>query len=176
MITPMQMFAVSTGLNVAQGFMGYKAKQEAAKAQAIANVKKAQAATRQFNYDIQALAIQGTQDADALQVDKFDTHIAAMKARSTAQVSAGESGVEGNSVDALLRDFWVQEGRAEMSKNRAYVARLRQRNAQRQASYMNMMNVYAGLQTPRGPSMLGALLGIGAGMAKDYVALDLHKG
>lgn len=42
---------------------------------------------------------------------KFNNALEAKKARSTARVSAGEAGVSGISVDALMADFSASEGR-----------------------------------------------------------------
>lgn len=50
----------------------------------------------------------------------FETKIEAMKARSTANAAAGEAGVTGLSVQALLNDYYGREGRRVDSLTQNY--------------------------------------------------------
>lgn len=55
------------------------------------------------------------QERSAVVHDKFENQIEAMQARGTAVTSAGEAGVGGLSVEALLRDYYRREGRYNLS-------------------------------------------------------------
>lgn len=68
-----------------------------------ANVKAAQVQSAQVR-DQQAQANEATTR------ESQQASLASRKASSTATVAAGEAGVSGNSVDALLRDYRGQEG------------------------------------------------------------------
>lgn len=65
------------------------------------------------SYEINTAQIdKATQQAQEAAGEKvFENRIDALKARSTASVAAGEAGVSGLSVQALLDDFSAQEGR-----------------------------------------------------------------
>ncbi len=67
------------------------------------------------------------QDQKAASQELQSTEIDAMKARSTAEVAAGEAGVTGLSVDALVADYYGQQGRYE---------RTLANNTQMQADYL----------------------------------------
>lgn len=176
MAVMMAMFAASSVLSVAGGLASHQAGVSAAHAQGAANARRMTEATRQYNSDVQQIEKQSVQDRDAVVVDKFEAHKMAAQARATAATSAGESGVKGNSVEALARDFFVQEGNAEMKANRAWLAREDNRSAQIKTSYQNVRNTVAGLQTPQMPSKLGTALKIGSEIMGSAIAMGMHKG
>lgn len=89
--------------------------------------------------------------------------IEAAKARATARVAAGEAGVAGLSVDALINDFYRSEARYRDAvrqqgefDTRARDERLRAADSQRQSRINS-----ARRPDPQRPSFLGAALRIG---------------
>jgi hypothetical protein len=101
------------------------------------------------------------QEAQNLAETKVANNAAAVRAQSTAKTIAGEGGVTGLSVDALLADL---AGRAGRDNTNAEVNYLR-RDAGIQADMMNNWASTASginsLQTPKAPDYLGAALRIG---------------
>lgn len=64
------------------------------------------------------LRIQQAQSQEATTRDNERARLAAQRARSTATVAAGEAGVSGNSVDALLAEYGQQLGQYREATNR----------------------------------------------------------
>ena len=88
-------------------------------------------------------------------------------ATATAGASAGEAGITGNSVAALLRDL---SGRAALDNADAIETNLRQDqgiNRARENSYNNTASQINTLVRPKAPDYIGAGLRI-AGAAMDY--------
>jgi len=113
MCTPLALlgFAASAVSGVMQ-YQGAKADYAAAKAHKQTNDRAAQQAAVD-RYASQQLRIM--QEEEAATQKKQEAKVDAMKARSTARVAAGEAGVTGLSVDALLQDLSAQEGRYDAS-------------------------------------------------------------
>lgn len=113
MCTPLALlgFAVSAVSGVMQ-YQGQKAEYKAAAAAKKANDEAAQQAA------VDRLASQELrrdQEEESAAQKKQEARIEGLKARSTARTAAGEAGVTGLSVDALLQDLTAQEGRYEAS-------------------------------------------------------------
>ncbi|MEJ5084947.1 hypothetical protein [Brucella pseudogrignonensis] len=102
-------FAISAATTV----MSFGAEQAAYKAQQQQyennRIEANKAATD--NYAATQLRMQQEQKAASQELQKTQTEAA--QARATAQVAAGEAGVSGLSVDALIGDFYNQEGQYE---------------------------------------------------------------
>jgi len=60
------------------------------------------------------------QEAKASSQDLQDLNREALQGRATANVAAGEAGVTGLSVDALINDYYGQEGRQERTLSNNY--------------------------------------------------------
>jgi hypothetical protein len=69
------------------------------------------AAKQAANLQIQQDQLNTTQSETSQALDLQNKDIEASQARATARTSAGESGVTGNSVDALVNDYTMAEGR-----------------------------------------------------------------
>jgi hypothetical protein len=78
------------------------------------NFKLAVASAENQNKALQARAVQ---EGEAATEEKMRNAREAAKAVATARVAAGEGGVSGNSVNALLNDFMAQEARYRHSVN-----------------------------------------------------------
>jgi len=104
-------------VSLAQGVAGYASASQQADAQNqyyMENARAAQAATVNSYANLQ---IRQMQEREAADQKAQENAVAALEKRSTAQVSSGEAGVTGLSVDALVGNLFQQEGRNWMSIN-----------------------------------------------------------
>lgn len=101
--------SIAVGLTIASGVSEYAGQQAAAEAQEEANDRGRELALQNRNLQIRTL--QNAEDEESRRASEalMDNSKAAEAARATAQVSAGESGVSGLSIDALLGDLERQE-------------------------------------------------------------------
>jgi len=99
------------GLSLAQGVFGYMqagAEVKAHNQQARQNAANAVVAmTDQYT----ALSNRTIQEREAAIQKKTEQQIEVMQASSTAEAAAGEGGVAGNSVSAILGDYYAKSGR-----------------------------------------------------------------
>ena len=102
---PLLGFALSAASAVA-GFMGQQAEYKAAMAQKQENDRAAAEAARNRYKAIQNSLRSEQKKATG---ESMEASKEALKARSRAKVAAGEAGISGLSVDALLSDFKSQE-------------------------------------------------------------------
>ncbi len=109
-------FAMTAGSAV----MGYQADQAQYEAQQQNyknnRIEANQAAVNQYA----ASQNRQLQEAKAASADLQDLNREALQARSTARMAAGEAGVTGLSVDALIADYYGQEGRQERTLSNNY--------------------------------------------------------
>lgn len=94
----------------------------------------------------------------------FDSSLEAQAAASTAAVAAGEAGVSGNSVDALLADFKAQQARRKDRINQNLGLNLAQLERQKQgirANARSRINSFRQVRVNK-PSVLAPLTQIGA--------------
>jgi hypothetical protein len=124
---------------------------------AIANNKNAEQTAGQ-------LREQQAQTNESIAREKFKAGIAGQQARATATAAAAEGGVSGNSVDALLSDFRLQESTYTESLTR-------QQQFNNAGTDSNIASVLSGNaaqntamnQAVAQPDYLGAALRVGAG-------------
>ena len=103
--------AIPAALAIAQAGVAYLgARGEASATNAYYKQNRAAAITA-GNDRYAALNNNTLQEREAASQELFQKQIEAMKTRATATVSAGESGVTGLSVDALMGDLLAQQGR-----------------------------------------------------------------
>lgn len=101
------------------------------------------------------------QESENLAEQKITNNAASRRAESTATVAAGEAGVTGLSVDALLADLSGRSGRDNAT---AEVNYLRRDNAIQADAFNNWSQTASAinkLETPKAPDYLGAALKIG---------------
>lgn len=111
MCLPVVMAAATFAISAASAVMGYQAQMQQAKNQTLAyNINKDNA-RKAFESKQNDLTERQTQEIEAGAAEKFDVGLDAAKAKATARVAAGEAGISGLSVDALLRDFAGREAR-----------------------------------------------------------------
>lgn len=149
-------------LTVASGAMSYVGQQQAAKAQEASNAQARNLAIQNQNLQIRALRNQEEEDRVRTQEALEDTRKAAEAAQATAMVSAGESGVSGLSVDALLGDidFQANENNQEIIQTQNF--RQQQRQLDREGLGINAQSQINQLPPVQFPSLFGAALETGA--------------
>jgi hypothetical protein len=164
-----------TGASFAIGAAQGIAKYGAASADADATLKYQAQERYNAEYDrnqkYNQIGLRQQQEVDAASQSLFDNEIRAVKARAVADASAADSGVSGNSVEAVARDVYAQQGRIDASttrNNKMSVAQLQTEKEAANTQYLSRINQPAVKQ----PSMLGLGLDIaGAGVQ----AYDLYS-
>ena len=107
------MAGASLAIGAATAVSKYGAAGQDAAAQAKFNGQQAYNAEVARNQKWDALNTRQIQEGDAAQQALFDNSVRALKAADSAEVSGGEAGVAGNSVESVARDFYRQQGRID---------------------------------------------------------------
>jgi hypothetical protein len=96
--------------------------------------------------------------------------MALRRAQATARVSAGEAGVAGLSVDALLRDLAGQAGYDNATATENYLRRDADINARRENVQIGATNAVTSIRNPQiqSPDYLGSALRIGQAGLNNY--------
>lgn len=118
MCDPISMALASFGVGAAQSVAQYQADSASAKAQNayyLANAQRANKSAQEQMFQVQQRMLQ-EQEAGA--DEKIKNMRDARADRASAAVAAGESGASGLSVDALLREFSVNESQANEAVDR----------------------------------------------------------
>lgn len=175
---------ISVVLSIASAAVSYMQQQQAAEANA-RNQKaqmdaqdaaiKENAALANRAYMEKSKALQDRQsEMDAAAVaEEQDVSLQAAQARSTAVTAAGEAGVSGLSVNALLDDYTGQEARFRFQSRTNLEGQRSQTERELEGAQMEgqgrvqSMKPYQ-LQPVQYPSLLGAGLRIGAAAAQGY--------
>lgn len=151
---------LAIGASVAQAGLSIAGQKASAKAQAIAQARASKAEVERYRQETNAARISQRfryeEEAQQLQ----SASIKAMQARARARVAAGEAGVAGKSVDALLDDFSRQEsmyrfGLTRQSRQRD-VARNLQLKDMNQQSYNTLLQINQPIEQP---DYAGAIFG-----------------
>jgi hypothetical protein len=150
-----------TALQVASSVGGFIAQQQAANEQERANQQNYQNQMTAYRYNIANANANKVQEAENLAAKKIENNAEVMRKQATAKVAAGEAGVSGFSVDALLAELGGRGGQANSSAETNYLRADR-------AIEADKMNIWAGtassigqMRTPQAPDFLGAALKIG---------------
>jgi hypothetical protein len=159
--------AIGTAISAASAGAQLIAQQQAASAQGVAN-------QRTYDSQMQALRVNQAnsnfaraQESENLADQRFTNDMAAVRAQSTARTAAGEAGVTGLSVDALLADLAGRAGRDNVNAETNYLRRDAALQADAFNNYSTAANNINKLTTPQNPDYLGAALRIGSA-AVDY--------
>jgi hypothetical protein len=150
---------ISVVAAVASSLVGYAGQMANYKAQQQyyeQNAKAARVATVNRYASIQNRQLQ-EHDAAAQQVQQ--SKLEAMKARSTARTAAGEAGVTGLSVEALLQDLSAQEGRYEASVAQNYQMNQQYLRGEMEATQDQGIARINSVPYPTKPSFGAALIG-----------------
>lgn len=151
------MAAMTVASTVAQTYQ----QKQAANAQDDANKRQYDATMQAYANNVNQTNLMQSQEHDAAVAKMTENNMAAQKAMSTAAVSAGESGVSGLSVDALLSDLAGQRDRYNDSVEHNYQNASMAIANQRQNVHANAASQINQLRTPQQPDYIGAGLRIG---------------
>lgn len=158
---------LSLGLGIASAGMSFVGQQQAANDQSRANAQTAANAEQAYRNDYEVAARQEQQVADRAMGDKFENNLETLRATSRARVAAGESGVAGLSVDALVRDLYGRGERANASAEDAANADIDSIRAGLSNSRTIANNRIGSLSKPT--SALGRVAGLGISVGGDYL-------
>lgn len=159
---------VSAAMSGVQAVAQYGAQQQAYDAQVEAN-NRAQASINQAareNYA--ALQLRREQEKAKAGSELEEVQREGLQARERAIVAAGEAGVSGLSVDALVRDFYGQELRYGTRLGTNYRMFSTQIDSDMNRVRQGAQRELNALPTPQKPSFLEPLMGIAGGLFGAY--------
>ena len=141
--------------------------QQQAKAQNAYNEQQAKNTMEAFRANLAQTNLMQSQEQAAATQKINENNRAAEAAKAKALVSAGESGISGLSVDALLADLSGEQSRYNESVNQNYENASMAIDNQRKNVQINAASQINQLKTPQSPDYFGAALRIGQA-AYDY--------
>ena len=148
-------------LNVASTVAGVYGQQQQAKAQEAYNDQQAKNTMEAYKANLEQTNLMQSQEHAAATQKVNENNRAAEAAKATALVSAGESGISGLSVDALLANLSGEQARYNESVNQNYQNASMAIDNQRTNAQVNAASQINSLKTPQSPDYLGAALRIG---------------
>lgn len=160
--------AASAALSVAGSVAGYSAARSQAAAQNQAYLDNARDANDAAGHQYAALAHRGVEERDAASQKLAQSSIDALKARSTARTAAGEAGVTGLSVEALLGDLVGQQGRRDETIRQNERTAQSDITAQMDMVKANTQSRIASVQRAQKPSALPFLIDGLSGTVKAF--------
>lgn len=149
-------------LSIASTAASIAAQQQAAKAQAAQNKSTYDSQMVAYNANLANANLMKQNEADQLSAKKIANNAAADRDMAKVTVSAGENGVSGLSVDALLADLGGEAGRANSTAESNYFMKDRAIEADRMNAWAGTANAVNSLKTPQSPDYIGAALRIGS--------------
>lgn len=162
MCEPTTLMALTVASSAAQVI----AQQQAASAQSAANQRQYQNTMQARAANLNQANLEMSQEREASMQKLEENNLAARAATSTARVSAGESGVSGLSVDALLSDLGTKQNRYNSSVVTNYDRAMGAIENQRQNINTNAASQINSLKTPAMPDYFTAGLRIGNAIYK----------
>jgi hypothetical protein len=168
MTDPVTMFLLSSGLSVAGAGASVMSQAGIAEAQGETNemAKASAMEARNANYDQLHLMAQQNQDAAEQQIFENDTE--ALQATERAQVAAGESGVTGLSVDALLADMYGKQARYKDGVTQNLENQQQQVSFEAENTDRTYRSTVQNLSPIEKPNYLGSALKAGSGIFGAY--------
>ncbi|WP_299316649.1 hypothetical protein [uncultured Halomonas sp.] len=158
MCEPTTALLVLTAASTAAGLYG---QQQQAKAQNAYNDQQAKNTMEAYRANLAQTNLMQSQEQAAASQKINENNRAAEAAKAKALVSAGESGISGLSVDALLADLSGEQSRYNESVNQNYENASMAIDNQRKNVQINAASQINQLKTPQSPDYLGAALRIG---------------
>lgn len=124
--------AAYVALVLASAYMEGRSQDEAAKAQEQYQFTLQTESNKATSLQMQQLRIQEAQDKEAIAQEREKARLADQKSSASAITAAGEAGVEGNSVAALLQEHKAQLGQylAALGRQQAIVSSSAQDNVE----------------------------------------------
>lgn len=153
--------AAMAALSIVSTIGGLYGQQQEAKAQEQYNNDMARNATIANNQRNAQINQRQLQERDAATGKIMANNLEATKARASAQVSASGAGVSGLSVDSLMAELGMSQGRYNASVGQNLQQSTAGADWERVNSYNDMQSTFNSLKTPKSPNYLGAALQIG---------------
>jgi len=153
--------------SIASATTGVIAQEQAASAQEASNQRQYENTVRAYSANVNQTNLMAEQERAGAMQKLEENNMNARAAQSTATVAAGESGISGLSVDALLGDLSGKQNRY----NTSVMTNLDSANSaiqnKRDNVYADAASTINGLKTPAMPDYAGAALKI-AGAYNNY--------
>jgi len=165
MCEPTTILAIAS---VASTVASVSAQSQAADAQSAANQRQYENTMRARAANLNQTNLMQQQEREAGSQQLEQNNMAARAAKSTATVSAGESGISGLSVDALLADLGTKQNRFNSSVVTNYDNSSMAIANQRENVDINAASQINSLKTPAMPDYFGAALRIGNAAYRGY--------
>jgi len=169
--------AVLAAVGVASAGAQYAGQRQQAKQQRRYQSQAAEAERQRFIQEQSALRMRQAQEQEAMNAELGDIALKSREALSRAGVSAGEAGVSGASVDALLDDYTRQEADYRVALTRQQeLQNINTGLALTDAGYRTQMN-QIGINKPiNKPSFLTAGLGaVQSGMSGYRTGMEIKQ-
>lgn len=147
-------------LSIASTAASLMAQGQAADAQSATNQKQYENTMRAYRENVNQTNLMQQQEREGSLMKVEDNNMKARAAASTASVAAGENGISGLSVDALMGDISFDQNRFNSSVQTNFDNAQGAIRNQRENVYSNAASSINGLQTPAAPDYLGAGLKI----------------
>jgi hypothetical protein len=144
------------------------AQAQAARAQTAANQRQYENTMRARAANLNQTNLMQQQEREAGSQKLEENNMAARAARSTATVAAGENGISGLSVDALMADLGTKQNRFNSSVVTNYDNASMAIANQRENIDINAASQINSLKTPAMPDYFGAALRIGNAAYQGY--------
>lgn len=157
----------SLAIGTAQAVTKFAAGQEDAASQRAYQDQARYNAEVARNQTYDQIALRQRQEIDAASQALFDNALRAIKARATADTEAADAGVQGNSVESVARNYFMEQGRIDSATERnteMSVAQLQEEKKQADALYKSRTSMPA----VRNPSLVGLGLEIGGAGVNAY--------
>lgn len=165
MCEPTTILAIAS---VASTVASVSAQSQAASAQSAANQRQYENTMRARNANINQTNLMQQQEREAGSQKLEQNNMAARAAKSTATVSAGENGISGLSVDALISDLGTKQNRFNSSVQTNFDNSTMAIANQRENIDINAASQINSLKTPAMPDYFGAALRIGNAVYNGY--------
>lgn len=157
----------SLAIGTAQAVTKFAAGQEDAASQRAYQEQARYNAEVARNQTYDQIALRQRQEIDAASQALFDNALRAIKARATADTSAADAGVQGNSVESVARNYFMEQGRIDSATEKnteMSVAQLQEEKKGARSQYVSRTNMPA----VRNPSLIGLGLEIGGAGVNAY--------
>ena len=168
MCEPATIAAISIGLSAVSTGAGLYAQNQQMHAQADANQTQYENQMTAYRANLANIEVTRNQMGEDATQKVNDNNAQARKATATATAAAGEAGVSGTSVDALLRDLAGQAGFDNTNVETNYLRQNTALNGQRENAFNQTASNINQLKTPTAPDYLGAGLRLGSSALGTY--------
>jgi hypothetical protein len=150
-----------TVLTVASAVGGLAAQDANARAQAKANQQNYDNQMMTYRYNLANANMNKVQESENLAAKTIEINRDVTNKQATASVAAGEAGVSGLSVDALLAGIEADGGRAVANAETNYLRQDRAIETDKMNAWASAAGTIGQMKTPAAPDFMGAALRIG---------------